>query len=65
MINQITGSTTYIKREKTMKLTSKDVRVIRKLSRERKLPQDYIASCYDVTQPMVSYIKNNKRRSLD
>jgi len=65
MIKLITGLSTYKKREKTMKLTSKDVKVIRKLSRERKLPQTYIASCYEVTQQMVSYIKNNKRRALD
>jgi predicted transcriptional regulator len=46
-----------------MKLTSKDVIVIRKLSRERVLAQTYIAECYNVTQAMVSYIKNNQRRA--
>jgi predicted transcriptional regulator len=46
-----------------MKLTSKDVKVIRKLSREQVLRQNYIATCYDVTQAMVSYIKNNQRRA--
>jgi predicted XRE-type DNA-binding protein len=63
MMMQKTGSSKYTKREKKMKLTSKDVKVIRKLSREQVLRQDYIATCYDVTQAMVSYIKNNQRRA--
>jgi DNA-binding Lrp family transcriptional regulator len=45
-----------------MKLTTKDVKVIRKLSRDGRVPQSYIGSCYNVTQAMVSYIKNNHRR---
>jgi len=59
----VNGLNTYIKREDKMKLTNKDVKVIRKLSRERVLAQTYIAECYNVTQAMISYIKNNQRRS--
>jgi DNA-binding Lrp family transcriptional regulator len=44
-----------------MKLTKKDVRVIRKLSRDGRVPQSYIGVCYNITQAMVSYIKNNRR----
>jgi len=44
-----------------MKLTKKEVKVIRKLSRDSALTQRYIAKLYDITQAMVSYIKNNKR----
>jgi predicted XRE-type DNA-binding protein len=63
MMTQRVGSSAYKKRENKMKLTSKDVIVIRKLSRERVLAQTYIAECYNVTQAMVSYIKNNQRRA--
>jgi len=44
-----------------MKLTKKEVKVIRKLSRETSLRQQYIGACYNVSQAMVSYIKNNQR----
>jgi DNA-binding Lrp family transcriptional regulator len=44
-----------------MKLTNKDVKIIRKLSRDRRVPQSYIGAFYNVTQAMVSYIKNNHR----
>jgi len=47
-----------------MKLTKKEVKVIRKLSRDSLLTQKYIARLYDITQAMVSYIKN-KQRHLD
>lgn len=46
-----------------MKLTNNEVKVIRKLAQDRVATQRYIADCYDITQAMVSYIKNLHRRS--
>jgi len=43
------------------KLTMKEVKIIRKLARETMLRQHYIGSCYNISQAMVSYIKNNRR----
>lgn len=47
-----------------MKLTKKEVKVIRKLAKDSCLTQKYIGSLYDITQAMVSYIKN-KHRHVD
>jgi len=44
-----------------MKLTKKEVKVIRKLSTDSLLTQRYIAHLYNISQAMVSYIKNNRR----
>lgn len=44
------------------KLDDYDVRMIRKLSRETTIPQHFIAFRFSITQAMVSYIKNNRRR---
>jgi len=44
-----------------MKLTKKEVKVIRKLANDSCLTQRYIGRLYDVTQAMVSYIKNKQR----
>jgi len=44
-----------------MKLTNKDVKVIRKLSRETILRQHYIGNLFNVSQAMISFIKNNRR----
>ncbi len=45
-----------------MKLTNKEVKVVRKLAEDSLLTQRYIAECYDISQAMVSYIKNKLRR---
>jgi DNA-binding Lrp family transcriptional regulator len=45
-----------------MKLTNKDVKIINKLATDSLLTQRYIALCYDISQPMVSLIKNKLRR---
>ena len=44
------------------KLTNYDVKMIRKVARETTIPQKIIAHRFNITQAMVSYIKNNRRR---
>ncbi len=45
-----------------MKLTNKEVKVINKLASDSLLTQRCIASLYDISQSMVSLIKNKLRR---
>lgn len=44
------------------KLDNYDVKMIRKITRETTIPQKVIAHRFNITQAMVSYIKNNRRR---
>jgi len=44
------------------KLDNYDVKMVRKLSQETTIPQKILAHRFNISQAMVSYIKNNRRR---